>query len=85
MNNLLFLELANNNLSGTVPSSFGDLSQLRFLDLSNNQLVGPIPVELKNLVNIYRFDIDNNLIGDISINKSASIDNNRQSRMNSQV
>ena len=84
MNKILFIELAHNNLSGTIPSSFGNLTQLRCLDLSHNQLVGPLPIELKNLENIYRFDINYNLLGEIdlnknaTLNKSADIDNNRQ-------
>ncbi|CAM6042249.1 unnamed protein product [Sphagnum compactum] len=41
---LVFLSLANNNLSGTIPPSFGsNFTSLTVLDLSSNVLVGPLP------------------------------------------
>ncbi|QGY46221.1 T9SS type A sorting domain-containing protein [Maribellus comscasis] len=75
---LRHLNLEHNLLTGTIPASLGNLNNIHALDLSHNQLVGPLPVELKNLENIYRFDIDYNLLGEIDLNKSAVIDNNRQ-------
>ncbi|MCG6190175.1 immunoglobulin domain-containing protein [Maribellus maritimus] len=75
---LRHLILEHNGLSGTIPGNLGALTNLFTLDLSHNQLTGPLPVELKNLESIYRFDIDYNLLGEIDLNKSAVIDNNRQ-------
>jgi hypothetical protein len=43
------LILISNALSGTIPSSLGDLSQLQWLQLSSNQLTGDIPAALGNL------------------------------------
>ncbi len=41
---LVFLSLADNNLSGTIPPSFGsNFTSLTVLDLSSNALVGPLP------------------------------------------
>jgi hypothetical protein len=41
---LVFLSLADNNLSGTIPPSFGsNFTSLTVLDLSSNVLVGPLP------------------------------------------
>ncbi|KAK4487071.1 hypothetical protein RD792_006386 [Penstemon davidsonii] len=37
------LDLSNNNLSGTIPSSLSDLSSISYLNLSNNNLSGKIP------------------------------------------
>ena len=40
---LLFLHLSHNNISGTIPLSFTQLSSLRVLDLSNNIISGELP------------------------------------------
>jgi len=47
--NLLFLDLANNSVSGTIPHEIGKLRNLSFLHLSMNQLSGPIPSSIGNL------------------------------------
>ena len=44
-----FLDLAGNNLSGTIPREMGGLSKLRRLELEGNELTGPIPAELGEL------------------------------------
>lgn len=41
------LDLSNNNLTGNIPMTIGNLKHLQFLDLSNNSLEGKIPVELR--------------------------------------
>jgi hypothetical protein len=46
------LELAHNNLVGTIPLELGDLSYLDFLALSFNQLSGAIPREIGALSNL---------------------------------
>ncbi|KAJ3705824.1 hypothetical protein LUZ61_009529 [Rhynchospora tenuis] len=43
---LLFINLARNHLSGTIPSSFSALPKLISLDLSGNYLTGSIPPHL---------------------------------------
>ncbi len=47
--NVANLDLANNNLSGKVPSELGQLQQLRMLDLSGNELEGRLPMSLMQL------------------------------------
>ena len=50
--NLTGLNLASNNLVGTIPSELGDLTTLTSLDLSRNTLTGSIPTELGNLTSL---------------------------------
>ena len=44
------MSLLGNQLSGSIPSSFGNLTKLQALELILNQLSGPIPSELGDLV-----------------------------------
>ena len=60
------LNLRQNNLTGTLSSSLGNLSSLSELNLSNNQLSGNIPPELGDLSNLKYLYLDyNQLNGDI--------------------
>ncbi len=44
------IDLLQNNLTGNLPATLGNLSNLKYLDFSSNQLTGPIPATLGNLV-----------------------------------
>ena len=46
------LNLLRNQLSGSIPSSLGNLSNLEVLSLGSNQLSGSIPSSLGNLSNL---------------------------------
>ena len=46
------IDLYNNNLVGTIPSSLGGLINLGYLGLNDNQLTGSIPPELGSLSNL---------------------------------
>ena len=60
------LDLRNNQLSGTIPASIGNLSNLKRLYLSDNQLSGTIPASIGNLSNLERLYLsDNQLSGSI--------------------
>mmetsp|Transcript_25649 Transcript_25649/g.53297 ORF Transcript_25649/g.53297 Transcript_25649/m.53297 type:complete len:425 (+) Transcript_25649:823-2097(+) len=56
LSELIFLDLADNDLQGQIPSEIGNLSSLRFLNLSSNKLTGSIVDsigDLKNLTDLY--------------------------------
>lgn len=61
------LHLNFNNLTGSLPSELGDLSELQVLNLQvNNSLVGTIPPQLGNLVNLQELRLnDCELMGEI--------------------
>ncbi|XP_047067081.1 receptor kinase-like protein Xa21 [Lolium rigidum] len=65
MTALQILDLSSNNLSGSIPSSLGNVSLSRSLErinLGNNQIVGTIPVEIFNLRNLQLLALDQNLL-----------------------
>jgi len=62
------LLLNKNNLTGTIPPSIGDLSELVILDLWTNKLNGSIPSEIGNLGNLTRLYLNSNeLTGPIPV------------------
>ena len=54
------LDLADNNLRGTVPAKLATLTELASLDLSGNQLRGVIPLELRGLSHLTSLDLSAN-------------------------
>ena len=54
------LSLANNGLTGSIPTDLGNLDSLERLVLSNNQLTGAIPTQLGNLARLETLYLDNN-------------------------
>lgn len=64
--NVFDITLLNQNLSGTIPSSVGNLSSLDGLDLSGNSISGNIPPEIGNLTSLQILLLDgNHLTGDV--------------------
>lgn len=58
------INLDNNNLTGNIPESIGDLKQLVSIHLSSNELTGELPESIGNLTNLrLLFIYDNNLSG----------------------
>ena len=65
-NHVASLTLANNNLTGKIPSEIEYLEHLHILDFSGNQLNGLIPDRIGNLSNLTSLDLErNNLSGEI--------------------
>ncbi|RVW52730.1 MDIS1-interacting receptor like kinase 2 [Vitis vinifera] len=57
-----------NNLTGPIPSTFGNLKRLTVLYLFNNSLSGPIPPEIGNLKSLQGLSLyENNLSGPIPV------------------
>ncbi|KAF8047647.1 hypothetical protein N665_2899s0002 [Sinapis alba] len=59
---LEFLELAPNNLSGTIPRYISRLTILDTLDLSNNCFSGAVPESLSKLTHLSDINISHNLL-----------------------
>src|SRR5687768_6666720 len=65
-NQVVEIDLSQNNLSGSIPSSLGSLAKLRLLDLEYNDLTGSIPASLGNLADLqYLSLIINHLSGPV--------------------
>ncbi len=79
------LELGSNELTGSIPSGLGDLSQLKDLDLSGNRLTGSIPPALGDLSQLKDLDLSGNklagaippALGDLSKLENLDLSGNR--------
>lgn len=61
-NRVNFLDLAENNLTGNIPGSIANLSELRILTLNDNNISGQIPAELFFIPRLSRVSLDRNLL-----------------------
>ena len=86
-NEVFYIDLRNNNLTGTLPAALGSLSTLRSFDIGNNQVGGELPVTLANLSNLTGFWAYNNqlsgaipsALGNISTLRHLNLDGNNLS------
>ena len=58
------IDLASNNLGGTLPASLGNLPNLGQLNLGHNLITGAIPPELGDLASIWNLILTDNLFSD---------------------
>ncbi|KAI3800025.1 hypothetical protein L1987_35332 [Smallanthus sonchifolius] len=66
--NLQFLDISHNELSGEIPSDIGKFSSLRFLNMSKNSLTGGIPETVGKLKALNSIDLsENQLNGSIPV------------------
>ncbi|XP_058771760.1 BRASSINOSTEROID INSENSITIVE 1-associated receptor kinase 1-like [Vicia villosa] len=56
-NSVTRVDLGNADLSGTLVSQLGDLSNLQYLELYSNNITGKVPEELGNLTNLVSLDL----------------------------
>ena len=54
------LYLYGNALSGPLPESLGDLTQLAYLHLHNNNLTGPVPAEFGRMSRLEELVLSDN-------------------------
>ncbi|XP_061370002.1 LRR receptor-like serine/threonine-protein kinase RGI1 [Gastrolobium bilobum] len=52
LQDLMYLELENNYLTGSIPAGLGSCRKLALLNLAQNQLSGELPPQLGNLINL---------------------------------
>jgi Leucine-rich repeat (LRR) protein len=68
------MDMDKNNISGPIPSSFGNCTNLTYINLSRNIFEGLIPSELGSLVNLVMLDLShNNLEGLLPLQMSNCI------------
>ena len=68
LNNLMYLELENNTLFGSVPPDLGSCKSLALLSLSGNRLSGRLPGKLGDLGQLQVMKLQsNNLVGEIPV------------------
>ncbi|KAL0753593.1 hypothetical protein Bca101_091261 [Brassica carinata] len=66
LQNLTYLEMDNNGLTGHIPPAFGNLVSLNLLNLEMNQFVGILPPSLGNITSLQVLKLEQNkLTGEI--------------------
>ena len=59
---VIVLDLAGNDLTGSIPPELGDLSELEVLELNSNLLTGTLPSELGKLSELEHVELGGNLL-----------------------
>jgi Leucine-rich repeat (LRR) protein len=59
---VISIDLANNGLSGSIPTEIGLLTALTSLNMSENEIAGTFPTEIGRLTNLEVLWLDNNML-----------------------
>eukprot|EP00760_Papus_ankaliazontas_P029349 PhM_4_TR4215/c0_g1_i1/m.17111 len=63
---MFYLDLSNNNITGSIPPCFGDLEKLQSVSLKRNRIYGTLPPELSRLGNLQYLELAyNNISGSL--------------------
>ncbi|RCV27864.1 hypothetical protein SETIT_5G359200v2 [Setaria italica] len=60
--NLIHAIFDNNNFTGPIPTSLGQVTSLQIIRLDHNQFSGPVPDSIGNLSNLMELSLANNLL-----------------------
>ncbi len=69
----LQIYLSNNNLTGSIPESIGNLTELQMFNIDYNKITGKLPSSIGNLKNLEYFYINNNSLSGSLPKEFASI------------
>jgi Leucine-rich repeat (LRR) protein len=58
---LLEMDIANNQLTGTIPSLLGKMTKLERIDAQNNMFTGTLPSEMNRMYPDIELNLTNNL------------------------
>jgi Leucine-rich repeat (LRR) protein len=73
LRNLVNLDLGENDFSGGIPDSIGQLKGLEELHLEHNDMSGELPSSLSNCTNLVTIDLKNNeFSGDLARSTSSA-------------
>ena len=83
LTNLVYLDLSENQLSGSLPASVGSLVEnLRTVRISENELTGPLPPSFGSLAAVTDFEITGLSLASSIPNSFGSLDKARIVRLN---
>jgi hypothetical protein len=70
---LTSISFANNQLTGSIPTSIGDKTALQSLVLNSNSISGVIPTQIAALINLQTLEVSTNRIGGLIPTQLASL------------